>query len=196
MKASWLDMNGLVLIQLVVHKDARGSFRERFHAGKFQELGLPIQFVQENHAQSRPGVLRGLHFQYAPAQGKLVGVLRGRIWDVVVDLRSDSPTFGEHSATELSDANGQLLWIPAGFAHGYCVLGDEPADVVYSVDAFYNPDGEGGIQWNDPDLGIAWPIPNPIVSKRDQWLSRFAHYRSAPVMWQGVAMVRARNNVN
>ena len=191
MKASLLDMKGLVLIQLVVHKDARGSFREHFHAGKFQELGLPIQFVQENHVQSWPGVLRGLHFQHAPAQAKLVGVLRGRIWDVVVDLRGDSPTFGQHSAMELSDANGQLLWIPPGFAHGYCVLGDEPADVVYSADAFYNPDGEGGIQWNDPDLAIAWPITNPIVSKKDQWLIRFAHYRSAPVTWQGAAMVRA-----
>ena len=193
MKASLLDMKGLVLIQLAVHKDARGSFSERYHALKFQELelGLPIKFVQENHARSRPGVLRGLHFQYAPAQGKLVGVLRGRIWDVVVDLRSDSTTFGEHSARELSDADGQLLWIPAGFAHGYCVLGDEPADVVYSVDAFYHPDGEGGIVWNDPDLGIAWPLPNPIISKRDQWLSRFAHYRSMPITWQGAAMVRA-----
>jgi dTDP-4-dehydrorhamnose 3,5-epimerase len=183
MKAISLELRGLVLIELVVRKDARGFFAERFHAGKFEELGLPTQFAQDNHSRSVPGVLRGLHFQHTPAQGKLVGVIKGRIWDVAVDLRRDSRTFGKHSAMELSDANGRLLWIPPGFAHGFCVLGEEPADVVYSVDSFYNPEGEGGILWNDPDLAIAWPVKNPIVSRKDQWLGSFAAYKSSSPAW-------------
>src|SRR5262245_41452032 len=128
MKVIPLELRGLVLIEQVVHRDERGFFIERFNARKFTELGLPTEFVQENHSRSEPGVLRGLHYQNAPAQSKLVGVTRGRIWDVAVDLRPDSPTFGRHSALELSDDNGRMLWIPAGFAHGFCVLGDESAD--------------------------------------------------------------------
>ena len=184
MNAVPLELNGLMLIELNVRRDGRGFFMERFQAAKFEELGLPTNFVQENHSRSLPGVLRGLHYQHAPAQGKLIGVTRGRIWDVAVDLRADSPTFGRHSTLELSDANGRLLWIPPGFAHGFCVLGDEPADVVYSVDAFYNADGEAGIFWADPDLAIAWPVKNPIVSQKDQWLARFAEYKAAPVNWK------------
>lgn len=167
-------MQGLVLIEVAVHRDARGFFIERLHADRLAELGLPAHFVQENHSRSLPGVLRGLHFQHTPAQGKLIGVTRGRIWDVVVDLRPHSATFGRYSTTELSDENGRLLWVPPGFAHGFCVLGTEAADVVYSVDAPYNPAGEGGICWNDPDLAIPWPVREPMVSSRDQWLSRFA----------------------
>src|ERR1043166_701835 len=171
MKIVSLDlMQGLLLIELAVHRDARGFFVERLHSDRLQELGLPPHFVQENHSRSLPGVLRGLHYQQAPAQGKLVGVTRGRIWDVVVDLRAASPTYGKHSSLELSDENGRMLWIPPGFAHGFCVLGQEAADVVYSVDAPYNPSGEGGITWDDPDLAIAWPIKEPIVSHKDQWL--------------------------
>ncbi|MBM3995892.1 MAG: dTDP-4-dehydrorhamnose 3,5-epimerase [Planctomycetes bacterium] len=181
MKAISLEIPGLVLIELEIRRDGRGFFVERYHAGKFEEFGVPARFVQENHSRSRPGVLRGLHIQHTPPQGKLVGVIKGRIWDVVVDLRGDSPTFGQHSAIELSETNGRLLWIPAGFAHGFLVLGDEPADVVYSVDAFYNPEGEGGIAWNDPDLAIPWPIKNPIISKRDKWLSRFAAFRPVQI---------------
>ena len=184
MKAISLPLPGLVLIERVLHRDARGFFSERFHAGKFEEFGLPTQFVQDNHSRSVPGVLRGLHYQHTPGQGKLVSVTRGRIWDVAVDLRADSPTFGQHSGLELSDVNGHLLWIPAGFAHGFCVLGEEAADVVYSVDVHYHPGGEAGISWDDPDLAIAWPIEQPIVSQKDRWLSRFAAYRSAPVRWE------------
>jgi dTDP-4-dehydrorhamnose 3,5-epimerase len=190
MKATFLDLPGLILIELAVHRDARGFFVERFHAEKFEKLGLPGQFVQENHSRSRPGVLRGLHFQHTPAQGKLVGVIKGRIWDVAVDLRGNSSTFGKYSALEMGDNNGHLLWIPAGFAHGFCVLGDEPADVVYSVDAIYNPEGEGGIVWNDPDLAIPWPSTDPIISKKDQWLSRFAIYRTAPETFQPLPVLR------
>jgi len=188
MKAIPLDLNGLILIELAVRRDVRGFFTERFQAARFEELGLPTNFVQENHSRSLPGVLRGLHYQHTPAQGKLVGVIRGRIWDAAVDLRVDSPTFGRHSSLELSDANGRLLWIPSGFAHGFCVLGDEPADVVYSVDAFYNPEGDGGIYWADSDLAIDWPIKDPILSQKDQWLARFASYKASPVNWEGAAL--------
>ena len=188
MNAIPLNLKGLMLIDLDIRRDARGYFMERFHTAKFEEIGLPTNFVQENHSRSLPGVLRGLHYQHTPAQGKLVGVTHGRIWDVTVDLRVDSPTFGMQWSIELSDANGRLLWVPAGFAHGFCVVGDEPADVVYSVDAYYNVEGEGGIYWDDPDLRIEWPVKDPIVSQKDQWLPRFAHYKAAPVDWEGVTL--------
>ena len=184
MKVLPLEIKGLALIELKVLGDARGFFVERFQEARFSELGLPNRFVQDNHSRSAPGVLRGLHYQHHPAQGKLVGVIRGRICDVAVDIRPNSPTFGQHVAVELSDMNGRLLWIPPGFAHGFCVLGDESADLYYKVDAPYNASGEGGIPWNDPDLKIAWPVQSPTVSGRDQKLQSFAAYKAAPVIWE------------
>lgn len=178
MKFTPLEIPGLVLVELKIQGDARGFFVERFRQDTFGQAGLPTAFAQDNHSRSAPGILRGLHYQTAPAQGKLVGVIRGRIWDVAVDIRPESPTFGKHIGVELSDINGKLLWLPAGFAHGFCVLGDEPADVLYKVDAPYNPTTEGGILWNDPELGIQWPIQNPITSLRDQKLQSFAGYRA------------------
>ena len=183
MKVTSLTLRGLTLIELAVHGDARGFFVERFQAATFEAHGLPTMFAQDNHSRSAPGVLRGLHYQHTPAQGKLVGVTRGRIWDVAVDIRPESPTFGQSFGVELSDLNGRLLWVPSGFAHGFCVLGDEPADVLYKVDGPYNPRGEGGIIWNDPDLAVAWPITRPVLSVRDQGLSSFAEYRAHPVSW-------------
>ncbi len=180
MKLTPLEIPGLVLIELKVFGDARGFFIERYQQEKFRENGLPDQFVQDNHSRSAPGVLRGLHFQNKPAQGKLVGVIRGKIWDVAVDVRPSSPTFGKHASVELTDINGRLLWIPPGFAHGFCVLGDEPADVLYKVDAVYNPAGEGGILWSDPDFRIDWPATNPTISARDQTLGSFAQYKARP----------------
>ncbi len=165
---------GLKVVQLTVHGDERGFFVERYQKARFAEAGLPIEFVQDNHSRSAPGVLRGLHFQAKPAQSKLVGCLRGAIWDVAVDIRKDSPTFGQHFGLELSESNGRLLWVPAGFAHGFCVLSEQPADVFYKVDAFYNPESESGILWNDPDLAIQWPIQDPVLSARDQALQRFS----------------------
>jgi dTDP-4-dehydrorhamnose 3,5-epimerase len=176
MKVTSLRLEGLKLVELNLHGDERGFFVERFQKEKFLEAGLPALFAQDNHSRSAPGILRGLHYQEQPAQGKLVGVIRGRIWDVAVDIRVDSPTFGKHVGVELSDMNGKLLWIPAGFAHGFCVLGDEPADVLYKVDQLYNPKTEGGIMWNDPELRIEWPIQNPILSVRDQKQSSFLEY--------------------
>jgi dTDP-4-dehydrorhamnose 3,5-epimerase len=183
MKVTRLDLEGLLLIELTVYSDARGFFIERFRLDRFREIGLPTNFVQDNHSRSAPRVLRGLHYQYDPAQGKLIGVTRGRIWDVVVDIRPDSPTFGHSLGVELSDVSGRMLWIPSGFAHGFCVLGDEPADVLYKVDSTYNPLGEGGIFWADPDLAISWPVDHPIVSERDGKLPSFAAYRANPINW-------------
>src|SRR5947208_15331150 len=128
MQLTALDAEGLLLIELDIYRDSRGFFVERYNRERFHANGMEFDFVQDNHSRSLPGVLRGLHYQYDPPQGKLVGVVRGRIWDVAVDLRPGSPTFGKHAGVELSDENGLLLWIPPGFAHGFCILGDEPAD--------------------------------------------------------------------
>ncbi|HKY04327.1 MAG TPA: dTDP-4-dehydrorhamnose 3,5-epimerase, partial [Blastocatellia bacterium] len=141
MKVTHLNPEGLMLVELVMMRDERGFFLERFQTDRFRENGLPADFVQDNHSRSVPGVLRGLHYQYDPPQGKLVGVARGAVWDVAVDVRANSPTYGRSFGIELSDANGRMLWVPPGFAHGFCVLGDEPADVLYKVDAHYNPKG-------------------------------------------------------
>lgn len=184
MNVTPLSLPGLLQINLAVHGDARGFFVERFHAARFRQLGLPVEFQQDNHSRSSPGVLRGLHYQFDPPQSKLVGVTRGRIHDVVVDIRPDSPTYGRQHCAELSDLNGILLWIPAGFAHGFCVLGDEPADVLYKVDAPWNPQGEAGIHPADPDLAIPWPVTQPVLSARDAKLPGFAAYRANPVQWK------------
>lgn len=183
MKATPLELDGLLLVELEVHGDSRGFFTERFRQDRFNDLGILSNFVQDNHSRSAPGVLRGLHFQYDPPQGKLVGVTRGIIWDVAVDIRPGSPTCGRSLGVELSDINGRLLWIPPGFAHGFCVLGDESADVVYKVDAYYNPDGEAGLFWADPALAISWPVAEPQVSARDRELQSFGSYLAAPVAW-------------
>jgi dTDP-4-dehydrorhamnose 3,5-epimerase len=176
-------LEGLKVIQLDVHGDARGFFVERFHLKRFAEAGLPHIFMQDNHSRSAPGILRGLHYQYAPPQGKLVGVIRGRIWDVAVDIRPESETFGQYYGLELTGDNGLLFWIPTGFAHGFCVLGDEPADMLYKVSSVYNAVGEGGIQYDDPEIAIKWPLSNPIISERDKKLQSFADYKKALPRW-------------
>lgn len=182
MKKHELELPGLLLIELDVWRDSRGFFVERYQEGKFMvELGMDMRFVQDNHSRSVPGVVRGLHYQRNPDQGKLVGALRGRIFDVVVDLRPKSPTYGKWHGEELSDQNGKLLWVPPGFAHGFCVLGNEDADVMYKVDAPYSPKTEGGIRWNDPELQIQWPVKEALVSPKDQVLPTFAEYRQKPV---------------
>ena len=170
MKITKLEIPDLLAIELPVYRDARGFFLERFQEERFRANGLPVNFVQDNQSRSAPGVLRGLHFQNDPPQGKLVGVTRGKIWDVAADIRKNSPTFGRYCGVELSEDNACLLWIPYGFAHGFCVLGDSPADVLYKVTGVYNPKSESGILWNDPDIGIQWPVKNPILSPRDEKL--------------------------
>lgn len=176
-------IQGVLSVQLNVYGDDRGFFLERFSERVFREAGLPATFSQDNHSRSKPGVVRGLHYQTDPAQGKLVGVVRGRIWDVVVDIRPDSPTFGTYLSAELSGEGGRLLWIPPGLAHGFCVVGDEPADVLYKVDRPYNRETEGGILWSDPELNIKWPVERPTVSDRDRQLQTFAQYRTRPPRW-------------
>ena|ERR1043165_6303427 len=183
MKFESLSPSGLVLITLDVNGDERGFFAERYKRSQFAAAGLPTEFVQDNLSRSAPGVIRGLHYQYAPAQGKLVGVTRGRIWDVAVDLRPRSETLGKSYGVELSDMNGKLLWIPSGFAHGFCAIGDGPADVLYKTTAEYQPEAQGGIIWNDPDLAIEWPVPMPQLSQRDRELGTFAEYRMDPPKW-------------
>lgn len=180
MKIYDLSIEGLKLVELNLFGDNRGFFVERFNQEKFAENGLPTDFVQLNHSRSSPKVLRGMHYQTNPAQGKLVGVANGAILDVAVDIRPDSKTYGKYEMVELSDMNGKLLWIPAGFAHGFCVLGDKTADVLYNVNAFYNPQSDSGISWDDPEIGIKWPIDDPIISDRDKQQKSFAKYRETP----------------
>lgn len=171
---------GLKVIELKFHGDDRGFFVERFNAALFEEAGLPTHFVQDNHSYSSPGVIRGMHYQWDRPQGKLISVITGAILDVVTDLRPNSPSFGKTFSIELTRDNGKCLWVPAGFAHGFCVLGNEKADVVYKVDALYNSKGESGIRWDDPDLAIEWPIQDPEVSDRDKGLASFKEYQQRP----------------
>ena len=149
-------LDGLVLVAPAVHGDERGFFLENYREAEWAEHGIPTAFVQDNQSRSRRGTLRGIHFQTHPGQGKLVRCARGRVLDVVVDLRRGSPTFGEWESVELDDIHGRQLWIPIGFGHGFCVLSDE-ADFVYNCTAYYNGATEAGIRFDDPDIGIEWP---------------------------------------
>jgi dTDP-4-dehydrorhamnose 3,5-epimerase len=179
MKIMDLPIAGLKLIELKLHGDERGFFVERFRANVAEKHGIPTFFPQDNHSRSGSRVLRGLHYQPLPPQGKLVGVIRGSIFDVAVDIRADSPTFGQHYSVELSDMNGRLLWIPAGFAHGFCVTSSDPADVFYKMDDYYEPTQQCGIRWDDPELKIKWPIQDPLISPKDEAAQSFAQYRAS-----------------
>ena len=163
-----LDIEGLTLVRPQVFEDERGFFLERYNRRVFQEHEIHIEFVQDNHSQSGRHVLRGLHFQITPfAQDKLVWVVRGEVFDVAVDLRSNSPTFGKWRGVTLSEANKQMLLIPKGFAHGFLTLSDK-ADVLYKTSHFYSKEHDCGLIWNDADIGIEWPIDHPILSQKDQ----------------------------
>ena len=148
----------VVIVESPVHADGRGFFTEVFHAEKFAALGLPTTFVQDNHSRSLRHVLRGLHYQLGEPQGKLVRAVRGHIFDVAVDLRRTSPTFGQWTGVELRGGDGRQLWIPEGFAHGFLVL-SEDADVSYKCTAPYRPASDRSVRWDDPAIGIAWPLP-------------------------------------
>jgi len=160
-------LKGVVLVEPDVFNDPRGYFLETYHAGKYADGGIAGPFVQDNFSHSVRGTLRGLHYQLTRAQGKLVMVLEGRVFDVAVDIRRGSPTFGRWVGVELSGENKRQLYIPPGFAHGFCVL-SETADVLYKCTDVYSPTHERGIIWNDPTLAIAWPIAEPLVSRKDQ----------------------------
>ena len=157
---------GLVLLAPAVHGDARGFFMETYRADAWAAEGVPTEFVQDNHSRSRRGTLRGLHFQTAPGQAKLVRCARGAIFDVAVDIRRSSPTFGRWTGVELSAENRLMFWVPAGFAHGFATLTDE-AETVYKCTTLWNPATDRTLLWNDPELGISWPVTDAILSEKD-----------------------------
>lgn len=154
------------IIEPRVFGDDRGYFMETFHESVFRDLGLPTEWVQDNHSHSRYGVIRGLHYQLENPQGKLVRCTRGRILDVAVDIRRDSPTFGRWTAVELSEANKRMLYIPPKFAHGFSVLSEE-ADVLYKCTTLWHQPSDRSLIWNDPDLNIDWQVTEPSVSPKD-----------------------------
>jgi len=166
MRIESLDIPAVLLLTPVIFADHRGQFFEAYHQARYEEAGLPGSFVQDNQSSSSRGVLRGLHAQLARPQGKLVRVLTGAILDVAVDIRPDSPTFGRSVQAELSAENRLEIWVPPGFAHGFCVL-SETADVLYKCTQLYDPTDEIGVIWNDPTLGIDWPIEAPVLSDKD-----------------------------
>ena len=166
MKVTELALPGVLLIEPKVFGDARGFFMETFHQGRYAEHGMRQPFVQDNVSLSRRGVLRGLHLQNPNPQGKLVSVLKGEVFDVAVDVRVGSPHFGRWAGATLSADNKHQLWVPPGFAHGFLVTSDE-ALFVYKCTDLYNPPAEQGIMWNDPDIGIDWPMAEPALSARD-----------------------------
>jgi len=160
------EIEGVVIVEPDVHRDARGFFLESYHERKYHEGGISARFVQDNHSRSRHATLRGLHMQLTHAQGKLVRALRGSVWDVCVDVRVGSPTFGRYVAVTLDDDTHRQVYVPPGLAHGFVVTSDE-AEIEYKCTDFYAPGDELSILWNDPELAIPWPIREPILSGKD-----------------------------
>ncbi len=169
MKVVETGIAGVVLLEMPIFRDDRGHFQETYNERRFQEAGLPTDWKQDNLSMSRQHVVRGLHYQLVQPQGKLVRVLRGSVFDVAVDLRRSSPTFGKHVTAELSAENGVAFYIPPGFAHGFAALTNDVC-FAYKVNDFYEPSGDRTLLWNDPELGIAWPLAagQAIVSAKDQ----------------------------
>ncbi|QPJ65085.1 MAG: dTDP-4-dehydrorhamnose 3,5-epimerase [Candidatus Nitrohelix vancouverensis] len=166
MKQIATTLDGVLLIEPRIFKDSRGHLYESFSKRKYEALGIMDDFVQDNHSYSRKNVLRGLHFQIDKPQAKLVRVVRGEVFDVAVDIRKDSPNFGKWFGARISAENQLQMYIPKDFAHGFCVLSEE-AEFLYKCSDYYSPGGEGGIVWNDPEIGIDWPIENPVLSEKD-----------------------------
>ncbi len=171
-------LNGLLVLRADMHNDDRGHFMEVFRADQFSSLGLPVSFLQDNQSRSKKGVLRGLHFQWDPPQGKLVRVCLGSAFLGIVDLRKNSPSFGQWFAREISADSGVMVWVPPGFANGFCAVSDL-ADIQYKCTSVYNPAAEGNIRWDDPQIGIPWPVRKPVLSPKDaqapslhDWLRR------------------------
>jgi dTDP-4-dehydrorhamnose 3,5-epimerase len=175
------ELDGVVLIEPEVHGDERGFLVETWRAGTWRDLGVDVDFVQHNHSRSVGGTLRGLHFQTSPGQAKLVRCIRGAILDVAVDLRRDSPGFGRWEGHRLDDEKHHQLFVPPGFAHGFCVLSEE-ADVSYLLSSLYDPATEAGIAWDDPDVGVEWPVSEPLLSERDRGAPRLAEI-AAELPW-------------
>jgi dTDP-4-dehydrorhamnose 3,5-epimerase len=173
MKILPTKLDGVYIIEPKVFYDDRGFFLETYHQRRYAENGINCNFVQDNLSHSMRGTLRGLHYQLEWAQAKLIQVIKGVVFDVVVDIRRGSPSFGHWVGVNLSEENKRQLFVPEGFAHGFCVL-SEAADVVYKCTDFYAPEDEGGILWSDPDIAIDWPIANPLLSDKDSRLPYLA----------------------
>jgi dTDP-4-dehydrorhamnose 3,5-epimerase len=174
------ELPGVLLLEPRVFEDARGSFQELYHERRYAEAGIPGPFVQDNLSRSVRGTLRGLHFQEPHAQGKLIQVLSGSVYDVVVDVRRGSPTFGRWVGLTLSAESQRQLWVPPGFAHGFCVT-SERCDFLYKCTEFQAPGSERGIAWDDPALAIPWPVAEPLLSPKDARLPRLAEAPVLPV---------------
>ena len=166
MKVKKCKLEGILLIDPQLYLDERGFFLESFEQERYRELGIKDEFVQDNHSRSKKGVLRGLHFTKSKPQAQIVTVIRGTVFDVVVDIRKDSPTFGQWFGAELSDEGLRQIYMSPGFAHGFCVLSDY-ADLHYKVSQRYDSKDEGGLAWDDSDINIDWPIKSPVISERD-----------------------------
>ena len=166
MKVRETSLPGVLILEPQVFKDERGFFLETFSAKRLAGSGIPENFAQDNHSRSTRNVVRGLHYQLKHPQGKLIHAARGRIFDVAVDIRRGSPTFAKWFGVELNDENLFSLWVPGGFAHGFCVLSDF-ADVIYKCTVPYEADDDRGVAWNDPSIGIDWPVENPVLSAKD-----------------------------
>lgn len=176
-------LEGVLIITPKVFGDERGFFQETYHADKFAELGLPTNFVQDNHSRSKRGVVRGLHYQDMRApMAKLVRCTAGRLLDIAVDLRVGSPTFGKWVGVELAEDNHRQLLVPVGFGHGFVVL-SEYADLQYRCTNFYAPETEGAVLWNDPAIGVDWNVEEPILSARDQQAQTLAEYLKNPAFY-------------
>ena len=166
MQVTPTDIPDVLIVEPRVFGDARGFFFESWNRRTFAAAGLDVDFVQDNHSRSSRGVLRGLHYQIHHAQGKLVRVIAGEVYDVAVDLRRASPTFGRHVAVTLSADNARMLWVPAGFAHGFCVTSDS-ADFLYKTTDYWHAEHERTLLWNDPALGVDWPVRDPVIAAKD-----------------------------
>jgi len=173
-----LDLPEVLVLAHAIHADGRGRFEELYRAADYAAIGLP-ELVQDNLSVSARGVLRGLHFQHPDAQGKLVTVVAGAIFDVAVDVRAGSPRFGRAAAVTLRAGDGHQLWVPPGFAHGFCALADETI-VLYKVSAYYAPEHQRVLAWDDPDLAIPWPLADPRLSDRDRGAPRLADFTTLP----------------
>lgn len=175
MKVRETELPGVLVLEPRVFRDDRGFFLETARRSWLEDAGIEPDLVQDNQSRSGRGTLRGLHFQIGAGQGKLIRCARGSVWDVAVDLRRSSPTFGQWRAFELDDESHRQLWIPVGFAHGFCVTSDV-ADVVYRCSGYYDPAAERGIAWDSPELGITWPLESPQLSERDRRLPTLSAY--------------------
>lgn len=180
MRFTETELPGVILVEPTVHRDDRGFFLETYHREKYAEGGIDATFVQDNHSRSAGGILRGLHAQGRRPQGKLVRAVEGAVYDVAVDIRRGSPTFAKWVGVVLSDESFHQLWIPPGFAHGFCVL-SETAQVEYKCTELYVPEDELAVAWDDPEIAVAWPVDEPVLSSKDRAAPRLGDIEELPV---------------